>query len=119
MAHLQIMSNRQTLYQETLDVLTKYGAWFAYVLIGLVGTFGLDIINKKRITRLYILGTSFMGIFVGFITSKWFLAHAPEAGAYCVPVATLASRDIMIFLKLIDWRGVLAKVTRLEIKDKP
>ncbi len=101
---------------EILELLSKYGAWIAYVCVGLIGTFGLDIVNKKKLSVWYIFATSCMGLFVGFISSRWFMLHNPEMGAYCVPVFTLVSRDILIFFKLIDWQGVMSKLTRLDTK---
>lgn len=103
---------------EQIDILTKYGSWVAYVIIGLVGKFGWDIASKKKMSWWYVIGTGCMAVFVGFISARWFMLNKPQMGAYCVPVLTLVSRDILIFLNLVDWKGVLSRITRLDVRGK-
>lgn len=101
---------------EQLTILAKYGSWIVYVLVGLVGKFGWDIACKKKMSWWSILGTGCMAVFVGFISSIWFMNNKPAMGSYCVPVLTLVSRDVFIFLNLVDWKGVFSKLTRLDTK---
>lgn len=100
---------------EISDTLVKYAAWIAYVGIGLIGKFGWDIVAKKKPSGWYIVGTGCMGVFVGFITSKWCLSHDPTTGSYIVPVATLCSRDILVFIRMIDWRKVATAILKMDI----
>lgn len=109
------MSDKQWV-NEILDSLSKYAAWIAYVGIGLVGKFGWDIVARKKPSGWYILGTGCMGAFVGFITSRYFMVHNPEMGAYVVPIATLSSRDILVFVRMIDWGKVLNAILKMDIK---
>lgn len=111
-----IQTNKMPDKNEQLTLLAKYGSWIAYVLIGLVGKFGWDMAIHKKMSWYSVLSTGCMAVFVGFISSRWFMNNKPEMGAYCVPVLTLVSRDILIFINLIDWKGVLSKVTRLDTK---
>jgi len=112
------MSEKQWL-NELAGNISKYSIWAAYVAIGLVGTFGWDIVAKKKPSGWYTLGTGCMGAFVGFIASNWCMAHRPEMGAYIVPVATLCSRDILVFIRMIDWRKVASAILKIDItKDK-
>jgi|SRR6187399_1755355 len=110
------MTTPKTMKKEEIDLLTKYGSWVAYVIIGLIGKFGWDIAAKKKMSWWYVIGTGCMAVFVGFISSIWFMKNRPEMGAYCVPVFTLVSRDILIFLNLLDWKGILSKITNLDTK---
>lgn len=112
------MSIKSQYLAHLLDDLSKYGAWIAYVCVGLVGKFGWDIVSKKKLSAWYILGTGFIAVFVGFIASRWFMANNPDAGPYFVPVLTLASRDVMVFLNLIDYKKLLSTVLRIDTKDK-
>jgi hypothetical protein len=102
---------------DVADILSKYGAWIAYVCIGLIGKFGWDIVARKQLSWWYVIGTGFMAVFVGFISSRWFIAHDPDMGAYIVPVATLVSRDILMFLRMLDWNKILSVVLNVKTKD--
>lgn len=112
------MSHKSQWLADISEVLSKYGAWIAYVGIGLIGKFGWDIVSRKKLSGWYIFGTGCMSIFVGFICSKWFMIHQPEMGAYCVPVLTLVSRDILVFIKLIDWTKILSAVFKVDVKKQ-
>jgi hypothetical protein len=111
----QTMSLKHQALTEVSDTLTKYGAWIAYVCIGLIGKFGWDIVAKRQLSSWYVLGTGFMAIFVGFISSKWFMIHSPETGSYIVPVLTLVSRDVLMFIKMIDWVKLLSVVFKIDV----
>jgi len=111
------MSTKEQYISDVSDLLHKYGAWISYVGIGLVGKFGWDIVARKKPSGWYILGTGCMGVFVGFISSRWFIAHNPKMGRYIVPVLTLASRDVLVFIKLIDWTKILSAVFKIEVKN--
>lgn len=116
-----IQTNEMSIKNQTYDiadVLSKYGAWIAYVCIGLIGKFGWDIVAKRQLSWWYVVGTGFMAVFVGFISSKWFMANNPAMGAYLVPVLTLVSRDILMFLKMIDYQKLLSTILNVKIKDK-
>jgi hypothetical protein len=117
MEHIK-MSQREQYLSYVYEFLAKYGAWFAYVAIGLVGKFGWDIVSGKKISWWYIFGTGCMAAFVGFVSSKWFINNNPEMGAYLVPVLTLASRDVLLLIKMIDWHKVIGAFLRVEIKKK-
>jgi len=95
------------LADETLEFISKWGAWVTYIFIGLVGKFGWDIINRKKMSFWYIFGTGMVAIFVGYLSTMWCSAHCPAQGAYIVPVCTLVSRDIMLFLTMLDWPSIL------------
>lgn len=110
------MATKEQLINDFSELLAKYGAWITYVGVGLIGKLGWDIVNRKHISGWYLFGTGCISIFVGFIASRWFMSHMPEAGAYCVPVLTLASRDVLVFIKVIQWDKVLSFLTKLPIK---
>jgi len=112
------MSIKNELIARASEFFSKYGVWVAYVLIGFVGKIGWDIVSKRKISPLYLLGTGCMAIFVGFVSSKWFMINAPAKGPYVVPVLTLVSRDVLMFLSVIDWKKVLSVFLKVDIKDK-
>lgn len=112
------MTSREQVMSDISEALAKYGAWIAYVCIGLIGKFGWDIVSRKKLSGWYILGTGCMAAFVGFISSRWFMTHNAEMGSYFVPVLTLVSRDILVFIKLIDWTKILSAIFKVEVNKK-
>jgi hypothetical protein len=117
MEHIK-MSEKNEYLKHIGEFSGKYGAWILYVLIGMIGKVGLDILNERKINGWYFLGSSFAAVFVGFISAMWFMKNQPEAGAYIVPVLTLCSRDVLIFLSLIDWRKKLSNIFKVETKKE-
>lgn len=104
---------------EVLVFLSKWGAFFGYVAVGLLGKFGFDIVNKKRLTFWYVFGTSCVAYCVGFFSWEWCLVHPVLNPGIVVPFASLVSRDIMLFLTVIDWQGVLKLLTGKGTKNNP
>lgn len=103
---------------EVLDFLSKCGALFGYIIIGLMGKFGFDIVTKKKITFWYAFGTGCMACFSGFITWQCIKDNPKLNPGVYLPIASLISRDILLFLTMIDWQGVLKLVTRKSTKTK-
>lgn len=105
----------------TLDVmafLSKWGAFVGYVTIGIIGKLGYDIVSKKRLTFWYVFGTGCVAYCVGFFSWEWCRVHPTLNPGIIVPFASLVSRDIMLFLTVIDWKGVLSLLTGKGTKNK-
>jgi len=103
---------------EIISLVAKYGALFAYIAIGLAGIFGLDIVAGKKISIWYITGTSCMAICAGWLAWRWCMAHPTLDPGITVPVVTLCSRDFLIILRMINWKGVLGRIFRIETKSE-
>lgn len=102
-----------------LEFLFKWGAFLSYITIGLLARFGYDIVIKKQITRWYIIGTACMGFSIGWLSYQACAAHPLWNPGIIVPMATIVSRDAMLFITMIDWQGVLKLLTGKNTKDKP
>ncbi len=96
---------------ELISFLTKYGALVTYVIIGLVGKFGFDIVTGKKISGWYVLGTGCMAIFVGWLTWMWCQKWPALNPGFVIPIATLVSRDIMLFITMVDYMSILRIIT--------
>ena len=94
--------SKQATYSPVIEFIVRWMSFIGYVMIGLIGKFGYDIVSKKKITIPYILGTSAMALFVGFLTCKLCTAHPVVNESVAVPVATLLSRDMIVFLTMVD-----------------
>jgi len=104
---------------EIISFLSKYGALITYIIIGLMGKFGFDIVSGKRISGWYIVGTGLMAVFVGWLAWEWCLSHPDWNPGFTIPIATLVSRDVLLFLMLIDWMSVLRILTgKVPAKEK-
>ena len=101
-----------------VEFMVRYIPFVGYVLIDLIGKFGYDIVSKKKITVAYILGTSAMALFVGFLTCKLCEAHPQVNPAMAVPVATLLSRDAIVFITMIDKKKLLELVFNIKTDSK-
>lgn len=101
-----------------LELIFKLGAFLSYVTIGLIALFGYDIAIKKRITKWYVISTSCMGFSIGWLSYQMCLAHPAWNPGIIVPMATIISRDVMIFISMIDWQGVLKLLTNKNTRDR-
>jgi hypothetical protein len=111
------MSDRATNLAYLSDFCIKWGFWIGYIIIGLMGRLGLDIHTNKKISKTYLYSTTLMAGCVGFISSMWFMKHNPELGACVVPLLTLASRDILMQIKFIDWFKVFSLILKRNGND--
>lgn len=107
-----------TRYNDALEFLSKWGAFIAYVSIGIVGKIGFDIISKKKITYWYVAASSAIAFFVGFVVWQY-IKDKPQfnPGIY-LPIAALVSRDIMLFITMVNWMGLLQIVFQKSLKNK-
>jgi hypothetical protein len=103
-------------YEEILEFLSKWGAFLAYVSIGLLGKFGFDIVTKKHISFWYVFGTSCVAFCICFLSWGWCTQHTNFNPGIIVPFASLISRDVMLFVTVIDWRYAVSKIFKLDMK---
>ena len=104
---------------ELSEFLIKWGALGAYITIGLIGKFGYDIVTGRKLNGWYVFGTGCMGIFTGWLVYNMCDNHMVSLNkGIAVPVATLVSRDIMLFITAVDWRSVLTILTGKNTKGK-
>lgn len=100
-----IQDNKMSEKNDIAESVFKVGGLLFYILIGLCGTFGLDILNGKRITTWYAVGTTLCAFFVGIIS--WNIC--PRVGIdrqVGVPLITLCSKDVLLFVKSIDFTKI-------------
>lgn len=107
--------HRQT-YDDVLEFLSKWGVVLGYIIVGLLGKFGFDIVSGKRLSFWYVFGTSLIAFCIGFFSWQWCATHPSLNPGIVVPFCSLISRDIMLFVTVIDWQGVLQLVTGKGVK---
>lgn len=89
-----------------------------YVLISLIGKFGYDLVSNRKITIKYMAGTSFMGLFVGYIVYQWCKLHPSMNPGIAIPMATLFSRDLIVFATMIDKKRLFEMLLSSNKKTK-
>lgn len=102
------MTNRQ---QEIIDFLAKWGAVGTYIMVGLAGKFGLDLVSGKKLSYRYILGSGLLAICAGWITYQWCLKYPALSPGVTVSIAALVSRDFILFITMVDWASVFKIIT--------
>lgn len=102
--------------QELMNFFSKWGALGAYILIGLLGKFGLDIATGRRMSFGYVFGSGCVAIFVGWLSWVWCKGNPSLNPGLVVPIATLASRDLALFLTTLDYVELI-KLVRKQKKE--
>lgn len=109
MDHIQNSKMQDKHIDDLLEFFSKWGLLIGYVFIGLIGKFGFDIVNKKRLTFWYVFGTSCIAYCIGFLSWEYCKGHSFLNPGLVVPCASLVSRDIMLVITVIDWKGIVMK----------
>ena len=102
------MPDRQ---KEIIDFLAKWGAFGTWILIGLMGKFGLDLVSGKRFDFRYAFGSGCLAVCAGWLTYQWCGSHPSISPGVMVSLSALVSRDFILFITMVDWIGVLKLIT--------
>ena len=97
----------ENIKEETLAFLTKWWAYLFYIFLGVMGKFSFDIVKKRRISLWYAIGVTGISCFIGFLASMWFMAYHPGYAPYGVPIATLFSDKILMYMATLNWKSLL------------
>jgi len=104
--------------EETLTFLTKWWSYIFYVMIGVMGKFSFDIVKRKKISIWYIIGATGVACFIGFLASMWCEYHYKPYAPYIVPIATLCSDKILMYIATLNWKPVLDSIYGVFTKNK-
>ena len=102
---------------QILEFLEKWGACIAYILVGLIGKIGWDIVNNRKLNFWYVFGTGCIGSCIGYLSYMWCEQHPTANAGLIVPISTLISRDIMLFINVVDWQKILTMFFKRGGKD--
>jgi len=98
---------------EIFGFFVKNGAWLSWILMGILGRFGYDIVNNKKISWYYVVGTWLCAVFVGYVACKFFNEFAPNKAPFMVPTITMLGNNILSYLVLkwkdflsVDWNSI-------------
>lgn len=103
---------------ETIEFLTKWGAFLTWILIGLLGKFGLDLVSGRKFSRRYALGSGCLAVCAGWLSYQWCVSHPSLSPGVVVSISALASRDIILFITMVDWPGMMKILTNKNTKKR-
>lgn len=112
------MDNKQDLLQQIAEFLGKWWAWAAWVVMGLVGKMGIDLSKNRKMNFWQWVGSTMVGCFVGYLACVFCQANYPKQGALIVPIATLISDRVMMFLLSMNWTPIIEIVLQKQIKNR-
>lgn len=107
-------------YQAYLFI-CKYIVLIWGIILGLVGKFSYDLINNKKFTRYYLIGTTGLAIVGGYLSGIWVYENCPTKAPLFIPIATMLSNNIVSALMVIDYKALINKDWRgaFDILIKP
>ncbi len=100
---------RETIIDDLLAGLVKYGSLIGLILLGLIGMFSADLIKNRKFTTAYILGATGCGIFVGYVGGSYIMSTYPTRAPILIPIVTMLSQNIVSALMAINWKALVAK----------
>lgn len=100
-----------------IEFASKWWAWIFYIVIGMAGKFGLDIMSQRKMGILQFIGSACISCFIGFLAASYCMAYSPKAGPFIVPICTLISDRIILFIFAINYTPLLESIFNKKIKD--
>lgn len=105
-----------SIINQVWQFVSKTWIWGIFISIGIIGKFGIDMVQQRKKSIGQAIGQTLVAGFIGYLASIYCMTHFPPAhegdyspqGALIVPIATLISDRIMMFLIGIDWHPVIA-----------
>lgn len=101
------MENKQDIINQVVEFIDKWWAWAAWVAIGIVGKMGIDLTRNHKMNFWQWLGSTMSACFIGYLACVFCQANYPKQGALIVPIATLISDRIMMFLLSVNWTPII------------
>lgn len=93
---------------ELYELCTKFGTYIIVVILAIMGKLGMDLMNKKHISLIYVVGFTSIALFVS-VMAYMICAYKhlnPVLSAVVVGFSTIFSRDIMVVIALLNWKRI-------------
>ncbi len=103
---------------EAVEFVTKWGALLTWILMGLLGKFGLDLVTGRKFSYRYVIGSGCLAICAGWLSYQWCTSHPSFSPGVVVSISALASRDIILFITMVDWPGMMKILTNKNQRKK-
>lgn len=98
----------QDFSKEFIAFISKVWVWLLYILIGLLAKFSYDYMAGKRITWIQALCTTFLALFIGYLSAVYCINHNMEKeGMWIVPICTLISDKIVLSIIAFDYKDTV------------
>lgn len=97
------------IWEELFQFFYKYGTYVGLVFLGLVGKFSWDLMQNKRRSRMYTLGSAGVGIFGGYLACVYMFQNYPQKAPLLVPLITMTSNNLVSAIMTIDYKALAKK----------
>ena len=89
-------------------VLNKGATFIVVVFLAIVGKIGMDLMNRKTLSAVYVLGFIGVALFVAVMSYLicQYKNYNPVLSAIIVGASTMFSRDIMVLSLMLNWRKI-------------
>ena len=98
---------KDTIINNFLEGLVKYGSLIGLILVGLVGMFSYDLLHSRKFTVSYVLGATGVALFGGYVGGSYALSHYPHQASWMIPMITILSNNIVSAFMAIDYRALM------------
>lgn len=112
------MQKEDSLLNDIFEFLSKWWAWIFYVLIGMAGKFGLDMVRQRKMGIWQLMGSTCVSCFIGFLACSYCMVYSPKLGPFIVPIATLLSDRLILMLMVLNYKPLMGNFIQIFSKDK-
>ena len=110
------MYEKTNIFTEAFTFLTKWGSVILSIGIGVLAKVSTEVLLKRKLSMMQWLGIMGVSVFGGYLMATWCQTSGwQEQGYYLVPLATLFSEKITIYITT-NYRDILSRLLDLFIR---
>lgn len=91
------------------QTLVKYSSTILAIGMGLIGKFSYDLVRNKKFTISYILGSTGLAVFGGYMAGLYLFDKYPNQAPLLVPMVTMLSNNFVSAIMVIDYKALVQK----------
>lgn len=92
-------------WSDVWAIVLKHASIIGLLLLGLVGKFSYDFLQKKKFTLGYILANTGISIFGGWLASGVIDRFSPENRNLLIPISTMLAYNLVSAAMTINWEA--------------
>lgn len=93
------------------ELLNKIWIYILVVVLGIMGKIGWELVNKKKVSFIWIIGFSMVAMCVSTLVGLWcnYKGYSHQLTVVLVGSSALFSRDIMMVATQMNWASLKDK----------
>jgi hypothetical protein len=97
---------------------SKSAAWILSIGVGVIAKVSTELLLKRKLSMMQWIGIMGVSIFGGYMMATWCHSHGwVTEGNYLVPLATLFSEKVMIYITT-NYRAIIDRIVDAFFKKK-